>query len=398
MDGIDHVRGWVARHLVVLDVLLVLVAAFFAVGPTLVGQDQDELGLDFHPGSSVLAVLASLTMLLRRRHPRVVWVAAVALGFVALVIDGEPSSAYIPAYFALYTLATSSPLRVTIVASTLTALVPVAVAIHATDSVAESLGRGLAVWALLFGSLGIAVRSHRQAVAEAQGRARLAEATREEEAQRRVAEERLRIARELHDVVAHHISVINVQAGVAGHLVRTNPDRAVEALAHVREASQIVLREVPGLLGLLRSDEELERAPVPGLAEAGRLIEDSRRSGIEVAWSTTGAPWPLTPGADLAAYRVLQEALTNAGRHGTGRTNVAFTFDESGFTLDVLNERRRNGIGDSAAPPYRERHGLVGMRERVASVGGELTAGPHGSSDWRVHAHLPDSRAATEQR
>lgn len=395
MNWTDRARSWIAQRPLVLDASVVLVAGLFAVGPTVVGQDQDDLSLHFNPWSTALAVAASATLLLRRRYPVAVWTATVVLGLIALGVDGEPGPAYIPAYFALYALATLRPLKVTVPAALLTGVVPVGIAVYATESVGDSMDRGLPAWALLFGALGVAVRSHRQAVAEAQERARQAEATRDEEAQRRVAEERLRIARELHDVVAHHISVISVQAGVAGHLVRTNPGKAAEAMAHVREASQIVLREVPGLLGLLRSEDELERTPAPGLREAGRLIEDARRSGIEVAWSTTGSPGPLTAGADLTAFRVLQETLTNAVRHGTGRAAVDFTYDETGFTLDVRNERRTDMAADPAGPG---RHGLVGMRERVASVGGELTVGPDGTTGWRVHMHLPDSRAEVEER
>lgn len=390
MSWFRRVREWLVGRPFAVDVLVAAFAVLLGLAPTLVGPDRSEFGLEFNAWSAPLVVLASGALVYRRSRPQTVWIVTVALGLAVMMIDGEPSPAYLPAIIALYTLACLSAFRVTVVAAIVTALVPFVVALVRTESdVTDTFAGGLTAWCLLAAASGVAVRSKRAAVAEAHERARQAEATREEEAQRRVAEERLRIARELHDVVAHHVSVINVQAGVAGHLLRTDPDKAAEALAHVREASQIVLREVPGLLGLLRSDDALERAPAPGLGEVAHLIEAARRSGLDVTWRTTGHPTALSPGADLAAFRVLQEALTNAARHGSGGAMVTFTYDDVGFSLEVRNQRDRG-----VAPPHTERHGLVGMRERVASVGGELTVGPDGDRDWIVRMHLPSERAA----
>src|SRR5205085_1418193 len=168
-------------------------------------------------------------------------------------------------------------------------------------------------------AVGVAVRSQRAAVAAAEARARQAEATREEEAERRVTDERVRIARELHDIVAHHISVINVQAGVARHLMGAQPEQARTALGLVREASKAVLTEMSSVVGLLRTPEEAAPfEPTPGLARLEALVESARLAGLELRWTSIGKPYALPPISDLTAYRVVQESLTNAVKYGDG--------------------------------------------------------------------------------
>jgi signal transduction histidine kinase len=385
MSGVARARAWPARHAIASDSLVGLVVLGVALSAFVIGPPRrGDPDLELTPWMLTLTVAASAVLVLRRRRTGAVWIATVTLGLVAMLVSGGPSPAYIPAIVALYTLATLFPLRLTLISSVVTALAPAAILVAQSGFSVDAFVYGLTAWCGLAAVSGIAVRSQRAVVAAAHERARQAEATREEEAQRRVAEERLRIARELHDVVAHHISVINVQAGVAGHLVRSDPDRAVEALGHVREASQIVLSEVPGLLGLLRTaDDQLVRSPAPRLADADELVEAARRSGLDVTWRTTGSPVTLAPGADLTAYRVLQEALTNAARHGCGRAVGRVAHDSEGCTLEVRNERRPQ---DTAAGS--ERHGLMGMRERVAAVGGELTVGPQGDREWVVRLRL----------
>ena len=191
---------------------------------------------------------------------------------------------FVPAIFALYSLTVRVETAPALAATLGCALVPALVMLATTPyGLLDSSTYQFVSTSGLAAVSGIAVRNQRAVVAAAHERARQAEATREEEAQRRVADERVRIARELHDVVAHHVSVINVQASVAGQLLRTDPDGAAAALAHVREASQTVLREVPGLLGLLRTgNEELETAPAPRLADAEVL--SSRRDARGCRW------------------------------------------------------------------------------------------------------------------
>jgi signal transduction histidine kinase len=233
--------------------------------------------------------------------------------------------------------------------------------------------------------VGVAVRSQRAAVEAAEARARQAEATREEEAERRVTDERLRIARELHDVVAHHISVVNVQAGVARHLLESQPEQARNALTLVREASRTVLSEMSTVLGLLRTGEdETPMAPAPGLDGAGALVESMRRAGLEVVERTEGEPYGLPEIADLTAFRVVQESLTNALKHGTGTAQLVRDYSATAVVLEI-----RNPVRGAAPPSVGGGHGLVGMRERVTAMGGRFTAGPEPDGWFTVRAEIP---------
>ena len=203
---------------------------------------------------------------------------------------------------AVYTLCTRVPLRPALFATLVSAVVPFVLVLATSDlGLVEAIAYGFGPWNALAAVTGIAVRSQRAVVTAAHERARLAEESRDEEARRRVSEERVRIARDLHDVVAHHIAVINVQAGVASHLIRSDPEQAAVALAHVREAGRVVLEEVPGLLGLLRGSGEesagLDTAPAPRLADLDSLVEQSRRSGLDVTVRRSGSPVDLGTGS-----------------------------------------------------------------------------------------------------
>jgi signal transduction histidine kinase len=247
-------------------------------------------------------------------------------------------------------------------------------------------------WCALAAALGDAVRSNRAVIRAALERARRAEEGRDAEAARRVAEERLRISRELHDVVAHHVAVVNVQAGVAEHLVATDPPAAAEALSRVREAARTALREMAGIVGLLRLDPGSEVAdgnavppPAPGAEQIPALVAALRASGVEVGWSHEGPPLHGTLSDDLQLYRVLQEALTNAARHGTGHVRLRTIQAADSVTMEVENE-----VADAATTATSEGgHGLLGMRERMAVVGGDLEAGPGRDGTFVVRARFP---------
>jgi signal transduction histidine kinase len=337
------------------------------------------------PAAYAAVVLCCLVLVWRRTAPMPVWGATVVLGAVGLAIADGPSQTIAPAMVAVYTVATLFRKRTAILCAAGTSLTFIATYHLVTG---ETL-LGDATYTLLAVSgmacaIGIAVRGQRQIVVAAEERAVRAEQTREEEAQRRVTEERLRIARELHDVVAHHISVINVQSGVAKHLVRSDPDAAEAALGHVRDSSAVVLDEMSTLLGLLRtSDDAPDTQPAPGLAQADALVEAVRRSGLTVSWRVTGSPRALAPSVDLTAYRIVQEALTNAGKHGLGSADASVDYRDAVVIVDVTNPVASSTTASATG------HGLVGMRERVASVGGTLDAGPRGDGRFHVHAELP---------
>jgi signal transduction histidine kinase len=206
---------------------------------------------------------------------------------------------------------------------------------------------------------------------------------------RRAGEERLRIAQELHDVVAHHISLINVQAGVALHLVDSKPEQTATALAAIKDASKEALVELRSLVGILRSDdEEAPRAPVPGLARLDELVSRTRQAGLDVRTTVQGEHRPLPAHVDAAAYRIIQESLTNIVRHAkASRATVRVGYGDSAITLQVDDDGR-----GGTAP---EGNGITGMRERAAALGGTFSAGPT-SGGFRVSARLPFADAADD--
>ncbi|PJE96554.1 two-component sensor histidine kinase [Streptomyces carminius] len=237
--------------------------------------------------------------------------------------------------------------------------------------------------------LGAALRGVRVA------RTRLAEQeelTAEERARRTLLEERSRIARELHDVVAHHMSVISIQAQVAPHLVADPSPELRENLAGIRENAVEALTELRRVLGVLRSEDpgaEGTRAPQPGLDRLDELLGTVRGAGVEVTTGITGEPRPLSPGVELSAFRIVQEALSNAMRHAPGAAvRVEIGHRPDALTVRVANTAPgREGRTVPSVPPGG--HGLLGMRERAAMLGGELAAGPTPDGGWEVTAVLP---------
>jgi signal transduction histidine kinase len=228
---------------------------------------------------------------------------------------------------------------------------------------------------------GIAVANRRAYVSSIQARA-------EDAARRRIDEERLRIARELHDVVAHTMATINVQASAAAHVAAQRPQAAVDALGVIKSVSKDGLRELRAILNVLRQTDEPDIPfPAPGLAQVGDLIASARTAGLPVTLTVTGSPGPLPDETDLAAYRIVQESLTNAIRHaGPASATVSLAFTGTELAIEVTD----NGLGSPvAAESSGGGHGLPGMRERAASVGGSLQAGPAPGGGFRVAARLP---------
>ncbi|MEU4346405.1 sensor histidine kinase [Streptomyces sp. NPDC023838] len=218
--------------------------------------------------------------------------------------------------------------------------------------------------------------------------------TADERARRTLLEERGRIARELHDVVAHHMSVISIQAQVAPHLVANPSDELRENLVGIRENAVQALTELRRVLGVLRSaDPEAEgvrHAPQPTLDRLGELIANVRGAGLEVATTTTGTPRPLSPGVGLSAYRIVQEALSNAMRHAPGAgVRVAIGYQPSALTVRVTNSPPTR----TAPPSPGSGHGLLGMRERTAMLGGELATGRTPEGGFEITALLPTDPA-----
>jgi signal transduction histidine kinase len=270
----------------------------------------------------------------------------------------------------------------------------------------------IVLWAALAVSTGLAARSHRAYVAEAEERAKRAEQAREEEAVRRVAEERLRIARELHDAVGHHVALINVQAGALACLLEDEDStRAMESVAHIQHASAEALEELRLTVGLLRQPGTAEPTgptePVPRLDRLGDLIGSFAGAGLRITREVTGEARPLPEAVELTAYRVIQESLTNTRKHA-GRTTavVRLGYGPGALRLAVEDEgtpaapwgSRRIAADAVAAGGTVGGHGLVGMRERVSAVGGRLAVGPKPDGGYRVLAELPLRAAGIEGR
>jgi signal transduction histidine kinase len=249
-----------------------------------------------------------------------------------------------------------------------------------------SLGQalGLAAWLLLVGAAAELLRSRSERAAQT-------ERTRKQEELRRAGEERLRIARELHDVLAHNVSLINVQAGVALHLIEDRPEQARGALAAIKQASAETLREMRTVLGTLRRvDEDLPRNPPAGLGRLDQLVERMAAAGLEVEVAVQGSRRDLPSAVDLAAYRIVQEALTNVARHaGTTKARVQLTYLEGELVVEVEDDGHAAQSAELA-----EGNGIVGMRERSLALGGEFSAGPRAEGGFAVRSRLPTQELA----
>ncbi|WP_217171229.1 sensor histidine kinase [Streptomyces sp. AC512_CC834] len=244
-----------------------------------------------------------------------------------------------------------------------------------------------AAWVPLSAALGSYVRVRREyAAARTEHMAR----EREEEARHRVVQERMRIARELHDVVAHHLTLANAQAGTATHLARSAPDQAYEILSRLSETTAAALRELKSTVGLLRQDTDSEDglAPAPGLDRLPDLVAACAAADLAVTVTVEGDPQPLTPGLDLTAYRIVQEALTNVTKHAGSRTaRVRLAHTPHFLTLTVTND---TGTARPTLPPGPDHgFGLLGMRERALAAGGSLHAGPRPEGGFEVSCTLP---------
>jgi signal transduction histidine kinase len=351
------------------------------------GGQPDRQPLDLL--AFLLLVAGPVALYWRRRSPAVV-LAAVTTSNVLYFGLGYPyGPAWLSLIVAFWTAVTGG--------ARLVAWVTALVGLAAYFALAELLGRAEPATALSvaahLGWLVVVLAAAEVAMAGRQRRL-AAERTRAEEARRRAGEERMRIARELHDVLAHNISLINVQAGVALHLMDEQPGQSRTALAAIKQASNDALGELRSVLDVLRQGDETEpRSPASGLAALDRLVAGAGATGLEVRTQVEGAPRPLPAGTDLAAYRIVQESLTNVTRHaGPAHATILVRYGSKDLTVQVDDDVR--GPATTAATAG---NGIRGMRERVAALGGELTAGPRPGGGFRVQARLPLDRAG-EQR
>ncbi|MGW3291332.1 sensor histidine kinase [Streptomyces sp. NPDC001002] len=352
---------------------------------------------DAHRHDSVLATIALAVvscgaLFWQRTHPRTV-VAATALGAACSGALGHLLTPLVlaPVMLALLRLAVATD-RVTtrvLFFATLAVVVTSAVVVDPNPHPWPLTTLGPVAWLLLPVATGTTVRMRGAYLDAVQARAEYAERSREEEARHRVAEERMRIARELHDVVAHHLALANAQAGTAAHLAHTHPEQVRKILTDLAGTTSSALREMKATVGLLRQPDtpDAPLAPSPGLGQLAELTVTVASTGLTVRVTTEGPPRPLTPGVDLTAYRIVQEALTNVAKHAEARAaQVRLHYGDDQLTITVTDD----GTSTAPATPVPGHgFGLIGMRERAHSVGGALQAGHRLEGGFEVTTRLP---------
>jgi signal transduction histidine kinase len=389
-----RVRELLGRRLLgsarVVDGLLAVGVAVFGVVGSIgaAGNQPDRRPLDAVAYGLIL--LGAVALLARRRHPFAVLAVTVAATVAYLALGYPYGPIFLTMWIAVYTLAAAPPRHppavFAAVAVVLVVIVATDVALTGREAMPGELAGIVAVWSvqlLVPLWLGWAVRVRRERAAD--------------EVRRRVDQERLRLAREVHDVVAHSIAVINFQAGVAVHVLDRRPGQARAALLAIKQASGEALQELRATLGVLRQlgEQGGSRAPLPGLAQLDALVAGAAGAGRPVEVAVEGERVELPLAVDLAAYRIVQEALTNVARHAGPAASavVRLAFGAGEVVVEVTD----NGLGAAAAgsPGDTGGHGIAGMRERAVALGGELQAGPRPAGGFQVRARLPLSDPAT---
>jgi signal transduction histidine kinase len=399
-------KRWVERirlPVAVQDALLGLFVAVMQVQGTLAkpadvaARPITDVG---HLGY-VLLIVSGLVLAVRRRWPVLVFTATALLSLAYFGIGFSDGPGWTALFIAFYTLTAYGDGRRSL------AFAAVGITVLATGWLIAGHGvqpRAAIGWvffriaaSVMAAALGESVRSRAAVALE---RAHQAERTREEEARSRVDGERLRIAREVHDTVAHAIAIINVQAGVTAYMLDKRPDRARDALVTIEQTSAQALHEMRTVLGVLR-DSDTVRAPAFGLGQVNELAAMAREAGLDVTVAVTPPVTPLPSAVDHTAYRILQESITNVIRHaGPTRVTVALDYRPDVLEVRVTDDGSRavggDGVGFVPRPAgggdggsVESARGILGMRERCGLLGGELTAGPRPGGGFEVKARLP---------
>ena len=379
----DQERRPRGRRSVAFDLALALLATLAELAQVIGGT-----GAPTGP-AIVLAVVAGGSLVLRRSAPLAVLATTLAATVAIVALDEDPSGASV--LIALYTTAALRERRVSLAALAVTAATAATLSAVAADApgrdTSATFGAIIAVVVTVgVWGLGAYAQTQRRYRRELQERAASAEREREQLARIAVHEERASIARELHDIVAHSVSVMLVGVRGARDVLRTSPDTADDTLARVEQSGEQSLAELRRILALLREPaQRTESRPQPSLAELNELAASYREAGLPVRLEVIGRPKPLPGGVELSVYRIVQEALTNALKHSApASVTVTLGYHDSHLELEVVDD------GSPAAPGAATTgQGLVGMRERVALLGGELQTGPREGGGFRVAARLP---------
>ena len=378
------VYAWVRRHPRLVDGVLAAVLAFAGLGSAFARGQLLELPAAF---------LIAAPVVFRRQHPVGAFAASLVVGGAQVAAGLRPMAADLAIVVLLYTLAAYSPRRVSRNGLILCLLGSVAAMVRWIPG-AMDLPSWIMIGSIVFAgpsliawALGDSMRTRRAYYAALEDRAARLERERDAQAQIAAAAERARIARELHDVIAHNVSVMVVQADGASYALDRSPERARQALAAISSTGRQALDEMRHMLGVLRSaDERSGVAPIPGVGQLDELLDQTRASGLAVSFTVEGVPSPLPSGVALAAYRTVQESLTNVRKHGgpAARAQVLLRYCEDALVLTITDDGRgAAAVSDGAG------HGLIGMRERVAVYGGALEAGPRPGGGYQVMARLP---------
>jgi signal transduction histidine kinase len=386
----------------VQDVLLaIFVAAFQLRGTRLVGAAQPlarPLADPYWLGYGLLAG-SGLVLVLRRRWPVATFAATAAASLVYYAAGYPDGPGWVGLFVAAYTVAAQGDGHRSVQLLAAGGAVLTVGWLLLAD-LTPLLGAGWVFFRIgtlvMAAALGESVRTRRVLAVEALARAERAEQSREEEARRRVDAERLRIAREVHDTVAHAIAAINVHAGTTAHVLDKRPQQARETLEVIEQTSARALDELRATLGMLRDPDQDARMPPAGLAQVEELATLAREAGLDVKVEVTSPPAELPTAIDQAAYRILRESITNAIRHaGPARLVVLVGYGPGSLELLVADDGRGRGDPNDAQGTGR---GIAGMRERAALLGGELTVGPRPGGGFQVRARLPLRRteAASE--
>jgi signal transduction histidine kinase len=371
-----------------LDALVVVVALAGVVGTLARPQDQRPVG-PLAAGLEAAAVgLLILGLLLRHRAPFVApaatWLVAAGLSFLDgnLIVGQGPLS--IAGMVAAVLLGTVSDVRQARVGLAIVVVCATTVVYNEPTHTGGSLFFIPALFALGW-LVGFVLHERSEEAEAAERRAVQAELERATAARVAVAEERARIARELHDIVAHAVSVMVLQVGAVRHRLPPDDADSREALRNVEQAGRVALAEMRRLLDAMRrDDDEVDLAPQPGLGQVPALVDDVRAAGLDVRLEVEGEPVSLPPGLDLSAYRIVQEGLTNALKHAQARhALVRVRYDPGALDLEVRDDGRGPTVSNGTG------HGLVGVRERVKIYGGDLTAGATETGGFALRARLP---------
>ena len=389
------------------DALLAVFIAVMQVQGTLSRPEEEgaQSLTDFGNLGYVLLIVSGLVIVGRRRWPVPVFLVTGLASVVYYSLDFPDGPGWLGLFVSLYTLTAYGDGRrsLQIAAGGIAVLTVVWLVAGSDVEPREAIG-----WvffrigaSVMSAALGESVRSRRVIAAEAQERAEWAERTREEEARKRVDAERLRIAREVHDTVAHSIAIINVQAGVTAHVLDRRPERARETLVAIEQTSSQALREMRAVLGVLRDTDD-GRTPHPGVGQADELIASARDAGLDITLQADPPPPALPSAVSSAVYRILQESLTNVIRHvGPTRVTIALDYGDNAVAVRVVDEgcgrvadQASNGTSRTTEPG----RGILGMRERCQLLGGDLTAQPRPDGGFEVSARLPLAPAGVTQQ